>query len=64
MFVFPLTADSIFDDSGSKPKKSAKVSVLEEDEEADLFIPSGVRTEKRDVDEELVKPEDNSELLK
>ena len=59
--------ESIFDESKPQSRKSAKMTLLEEDNSRDLFIPSGVRSGKSAAandDEDIFKIEDNSDLLK
>ena len=66
----PDIADSIFDDDGDgkgkQVRKSAKISVLK-DEESDLFVPAGKTDGKEESQENqhslLDELEDNSELL-
>ena len=55
------TGESIFDENTGTKKKSAKVTLLDEE---DLFIPSGVRTGKLTEGDDLFTGEDNSDLLK
>lgn len=65
-----VAADSIFEESGDKEnaarKKSAKISVLNDDEEEALFLPGGEKTNGSQVIQPSVLEnlEDNSELLK
>ena len=58
------TGESIFEES-KQSRKSAKMSLLDEDNSGDLFIPSGVRTGKSSAqdDEDIFTTEDNSDLL-
>lgn len=60
--VASLTGESIFDESGQS-RKSAKMTLLEEDNSEDLFIPSNVRTGKAPKDDDIFTTEDNSDLL-
>ena len=58
--------ESIFDESKPQSRKSAKMTLLDEDNSRDLFIPSGVRSGKSATandDEDIFKIEDNSDLL-
>ncbi len=58
--------ESIFDEGKQQSRKSAKMTLLDEDNSADLFIPSGVRSGKSPAakdDEDIFKSEDNSDLL-
>ena len=49
--------------SGSrKPKRSAKISLLGEEEDEELFVPSGAKGGREGG--ETFETEDNSELLK
>ena len=59
------TGESIFDE-GKVGRKSAKVTLLDEENSDDLFIPSGVRTGKSTTgdDDLFTTEEDNSDLLK
>lgn len=56
--------ESIFDE-GKKSRGSAKMTLLDEDNGEDLFIPSGVRSGKSsaDGDKDIFTTEDNSDLL-
>ena len=58
--------ESIFDENKQQTRKSAKMTLLDEENSGDLFIPSGVRSGKSaaaEDDEDIFKTEDNSDLL-
>lgn len=57
-----IVGGSIFDESAQAGKKSAKMTLLDEDNSEDLFIPSGVRT-GRETKDDLFTTEDNTDLL-
>lgn len=62
--IYMYTAAPLFEESGGggqRPKRSAKISLLEDDD-GDLFVPSGARGGEEE--EERFEAEDNSELLK
>ena len=61
--VYMYTAAPLFEESGGgqRPKKSAKISLLEDDD-GELFVPSGARG--GDKEGERFEAEDNSDLLK
>ena len=60
--IASTTGESIFDES-KKGRKSAKMTLLDDEESEDLFIPSGVRTGKTSTDDDIFTTEDNSDLL-
>ena len=67
MYLTPCyytTGESIFDENTGAKKKSAKMTLLDEDNSGDLFIPSGVRTGRQTEGGDLFTAEDNSDLLK
>lgn len=64
--IIMCTGESIFDESKQQSRKSAKMTLLDEDNSEDLFIPSSVRSGKSaaaEDDEDIFKTEDNSDLL-
>lgn len=64
--MFMCAGGSIFDEGRQQSRKSAKMTLLDDDSGGDLFIPSGVRSGKSataEDDEDIFKTEDNSDLL-
>lgn len=57
-------AESLFEESSGsqRPKRSAKISLLGEEEDEELFVPSGAKGSRQGG--ETFETEDNSELLK
>ena len=59
-----FAAASLFEENsaGQRPKRAAKISLLEEEDDTELFVPIGGRGGKEGG--EVFETEDHSELLK